>query len=486
MEQDATVRRRQSRRAGLSSEVDQAGDSVVSPLVPGLLERLSDGPVRFVARAPGRLDVMGGLAECTGCLVLNTTIADHVCVVVQARTDGVVSIESVAEADGDNRAPQRVRLCDLRGSDGSPVPARQGLGLLKSPNDVTVRCVLGTLVEMLGAKLVDGFGGGLTVVLGSTLSTLSEVGREATVVAGTLAGASRAMEVELDPLKVVALCRCVEREWLGEPVGAASALCALVGERDTLMQLRSEASEPAVRIRLPGDLAFRGIDCGARHPDARAKYERARTSAFMGRLLIERIIEHEGGNGPKWDRQLSRLSVTDYVERFRDRIPTKLRGEQFLNRFGETGDWLTRIDPGFVYKVRSRTEHHIYEHSRSRQFVECLARAIRNNDEGILVEAGALMYASHWSYGQRCGLGSVKTDLLVNLLRKQEGRTDIYGARVSGRGCGGVVTVFMRETDRAKTAVGTALEAYKARTGESAGLIRGSSPGALVAGVREL
>ena len=177
--------------------------------------------------------------------------------------------------------------------------------------------------------------------------------------------------------------------------------------------------------------------------------------------------------------------MNDYVERFRDRIPTKLRGEEFLERFGETGDWLTRVDPTYVYKIRSRTEHHIYEHARSGQFVECLSRAIRNDNHRVLSDVSKLMYASHWSYGQRCGLGSVKTDLLVSLLRKQRD-VDIYGAKVSGRGCGGIVTLFMRATDSADAALGAALEAYAAKTGESARLIRGSSPGALVAGVREM
>jgi L-arabinokinase len=96
------------------------------------------------------------------------------------------------------------------------------------------------------------------------------------------------------------------------------------------------------------------------------------------------------------------------------------------------------------------------------------------------------MYASHWSYGQRCGLGSVETDLLVNLIRQHGTPADIYGAKISGRGCGGVVTVLMRTADRAQEALQQVLETYQARTGQHATLIQGSSPGSLVAGAQRI
>jgi len=208
----------------------------------------------------------------------------------------------------------------------------------------------------------------------------------------------------------------------------------------------------------------------------RTKWEHVRTAAFMGRMLIDRILNHEALRQMQWDGYLSQVSVTDYVERFRDRLPTKIMGGDFLNRFGETGDELTRIEPDGVYKIRSRTEHHIYEHDRAQQFVECLSRAIRNGDARALREVGDLMYASHWSYGQRCGLGSIETDLLVKLIRQHGADADVYGAKITGHGCGGVVAVLMRATKRAASAVEQAMADYSGRTGHNATLIRGATP----------
>ncbi|MCH7883794.1 MAG: GHMP kinase, partial [Planctomycetes bacterium] len=80
-----------------------------------------------------------------------------------------------------------------------------------------------------------------------------------------------------------------------------------------------------------------------------------------------------------------------------------------------------------------------------------------------------------------CGLGSIETDLLVNLIRRQ-GEADVFGAKVTGRGCGGVVAVLTRGTDRADAALKAAAEKYSEQTGHTVRFDRGSTPGALIAG----
>ena len=178
--------------------------------------------------------------------------------------------------------------------------------------------------------------------------------------------------------------------------------------------------------------------------------------------------------------------MNDYVERFRDRIPTKLTGADFIDKFGMPEDPACCIDPRTIYKVRSRTEHQIYEHARAVQFYECLSRAARTQDERAFTVAGELMYASHWSYGQRCGLGSIETDLLVNLIRRHGEDAGIYGAKVTGRGCGGVVAVLMRDEEQTHAALGGALEDYSLQTDRRAALLCGSLAGALPSGVARL
>ena len=92
VEQKSTVPRTSPEAATARAAATPGGDGVVSKTVVDVVKRLGDDSARFVAVAPGRLDVMGGLAEYTGALVLNMTLGDHVCVAVQARSDGKISI----------------------------------------------------------------------------------------------------------------------------------------------------------------------------------------------------------------------------------------------------------------------------------------------------------------------------------------------------------------------------------------------------------
>lgn len=491
VESEATVARRPAAPAAIARPVT---DWTSSPIVAEVLERLPDSSTRFVACAPGRLDVMGGLADYAGSLVLNMTTADHVCVAVQRRADHDLSIVCTRSSGRDDSKPAVIAMSQLCGPEGAAIDVQRGRELVDGSAADAPLCVLGALVETLRAKLVPRFDGGLSIVVGSTLNEPAEAGRDAALAAATLVAVGGAYDVTLDPLDVAAVCQRVENDWLCAPVGIADAVSALLGEPYALMELRCEPCTLAGSIRLPDDLVLLGIDSGLTRPDAKVRYERVRTAAFMGRALIDRIIQHQDGHDPHWDGVLARIPVTDYVEWFRDRIPTKLKGNEYLERFGETGDPLTRVDPDFVYKIRSRTEHHIYENDRACRFAECLLRAIRTATVSerqvdlcaALAEAGELMYASHWSYGQRCGLGSVETDLLVNLIRKHGADADIYGAKITARGCGGVVAVLLRAGDKATAAVNAVVEAYKSQTGRTATLVRGSSPGALVRNVQRM
>ena len=86
--------------------------------VAEVLAPLSEGLPRFVARAPGRLDVMGGLAEYTGSLVLNMPVGEHVCVALQRSGDENLSILSAHQASHDGGRPTVIPLRNLHGDDG--------------------------------------------------------------------------------------------------------------------------------------------------------------------------------------------------------------------------------------------------------------------------------------------------------------------------------------------------------------------------------
>jgi L-arabinokinase len=429
---------------------------------------------------------MGGLTEYTGSLVVGKTSGAQTCVAAQRSRESELTVDLSAAVALDGQPPTVIPTNTLRDSSGSWVTAERWLQGGGADQSMTVHVVVGAVVELLRAAGVSSLEGGLSVAVGSTTQVTAGTGREAALVSATLLAVSAALDRPVDAHSSIALCQRVLNEWLGRPVGIGDGACVILGEAGALMQWRGDVAAPIDTLALPESLTVIGIDCGLVHPEADLKYARVRTASFMGRALIDRIVKHDGGGNPQWDGHLARVSVPDYVERFRDRIPTKLKGSEFLDRFGETGDPLTRIEPSFVYKIRSRTEHQIYEHARACAFVECLARAVRNRDEQALHDAGALMYASHWSYGQRCGLGSVATDALVRLIREHAVEAGVYGAKISAGGCGGAVVVLMRAGARESAALDAVMEQYRSETGNAPVLCSGSQPGALISGVQRV
>ena len=128
----------------------------------------------------------------------------------------------------------------------------------------------------------------------------------------------------------------------------------------------------------------------------------------------------------------------------------------------------------------------LVEYLAVRLLLERLARVRRTQDRTALVEAGELMYASHWSYGQRCGMGSIETDVLVNLIREAGPDQGLFGAKVTAGGCGGALAVLMADSPVAQQALEAACAGYVGKTGRTATVLRGSSPGAAAFGARFL
>jgi len=466
-------------------------DWTASKTVADVLAILDDKASRYVARAPGRLDVMGGIAEYTGGLVLQLPTGEHVYACAQERTDGKLRVHLV----GDDTTPGKADPLTLElpepadpGAGFAPLqnedPARAGR--LAANREGTLACVQGVVTELRARSSMEATKGGLSIVIGSTMKSGRAAGYESALCAATAGAAGKLWRIELDWPEAARLCQRVENRWLGAPVGIAGATCSLVGEPYTVGRLSCETDALGPAVKLPDDLLILGVDCGTVSKNAAQKYTAVRVAAAMGRVLIARIRRHQSGSDEALNHPLAGISRDEFVDNYRDRLPTKISGRDFLERFGETGDPLTRVDPNSIYKVRSRTEHHIYENDRALRFADSLADGAKESADIHWGEAGELMYASHWSYGQRCGLGSAQTELLISLIRRYGAEVPIYGARSSGRGCGGVVVVMMRDTPETRSGLDAAIEDYESQSGLSARLIQGSAEGVLVGGVNVL
>jgi L-arabinokinase len=153
-----------------------------------------------------------------------------------------------------------------------------------------------------------------------------------------------------------------------------------------------------------------------------------------------------------------------------------MSGAEFLSTYGGTTDHVTKVDHQRDYAVRTPTAHAVYESHRVRQYGQLIEIAPSESRREAL---GELMYQSHASYSA-CGLGSSKTDRLVELVLEAGPSKGLFGARITGGGSGGTVAVLGRRG--ADPAIAEVTARFAEETGYQPYLFAGSSPGSAAVG----
>ncbi|NOZ57325.1 MAG: GHMP kinase, partial [Calditrichaeota bacterium] len=347
----------------------------------------------WVGRAPGRLDVMGGVADYSGSLVLELPLSRSTFAAVQPRSDRRVRIWSTtAEAEG-GQPRVELDLSDL-GLPDTPVDYptfQRQVGA--NPRTRWVRYVAGGLLVLAKEGLVPHSATGVDIAVASDVPPGAGVSSSAALEVAVLTTLATAWGIRIEPLQLALLAQKVENLAVGAPCGVMDQVTATLGRRDALLALLCQPAQVQDYVQLPEGVFVCGINTGVKHSVAGTRYRDSRVATFMGRKIIWEAVRGESPDGEPFGGYLVNVGVREFRRRFWGLLPTRLPGKTFLERYGETGDPVTRVDPETVYAVRSRTEHAIYEHERVQRFRAWLEKARRGEQlENALVQAGKLMY----------------------------------------------------------------------------------------------
>jgi L-arabinokinase len=439
------------------------------------------GPPIIVTRAPGRLDVMGGIADYSGSLVLQLPTRVATLAAAQRAPDRQIRVVSLDAAALGLGAALAVDLDELAPR-GRPVSYDQARALFRRDTRTSWAAYAAGALLVLGRERGLSLAEGARVLVSSDLPAGKGVASSAALEVAAMTALARAFGVPLEPRETALLCQKVENLVVGAPCGVMDQMTAVCGEPDRLLALLCQPAELKDPITVPEDIAFFGVDSNVRHAVSGADYTSVRVGAFMGyRILAEAagLPVRRAATGepvtvedPLWGGYLANLEPSLFEERFSPVLPSRMRGAAFLECYGGTTDPVTRVEPEREYAVRAPAAHPVHESFRVRTFASLLAAPASEARRRLL---GELMYQSHLAYGA-CGLGSAGTDRIVQLAREAGLARGIYGAKITGGGSGGVVAVLARED--AGDAVSRIAERYAAETGRPAAVFSGSSPGA--------
>jgi len=383
----------------------------------------------IVSRAPGRLDVMGGIADYSGSHVLELPIAEATFVALQLNDDRHLNIVTLLE-DEPHHSSFTMSLNDLDG----PVEYETARELFTNSWAAYVAGVFLVLMR----ERNHSFESGANILISSRVPPGKGVSSSAALEVAVMQAVTEAFDIEIEGRDKALLCQKVENLVVGAPCGVMDQMTAVFGERDRLLLMLCQPAELKRMITLPRELMLWGIDSGIRHSVGGADYGTVRAGAFMG----TRIIVDINGDFSE-DGYLANISPAEFEREYLDLLPER---------------------------IRMPTAHPIYENVRVQRFVELLERNESYD------ELGELMYEAHRSY-TALGLNSAGTDLIVELVRKEAG---LFGAKITGGGSGGTVAVLGDQTSRA--AIERVVDSYAKETGHQPYVFSGSSPGALAFG----
>jgi len=452
----------------------------------------------IVTRSPGRMDVIGGIADYSGSLVLEMPIAEAVVVVLQRRTDRRGCCASIKD-DGGAVATAAYTwegsLDDLVGRDGSPIEYAASHALFAGKRE-WAGYVVGTLLVLMrekGLRLDDGMGGfnilmrsqvpvgkGVSSSAAIEVATMNALLEECVASGCTMAGGKAE---KVDGVQVAVLCQMAENHVCGAPCGLMDQMTVSMGKKDELLALLCQPDTLLGTIAIPLHIKFWAIDCGVRHALSHngekpgADYGSVRTGAFMGKKMLgvardAYLVDVAPSTLMALDAQSKSAAQPGATH-----LPAAVRGAAFAAKHGDHGDTVTAVAPRTTYAIDAPTAHPIGEHFRVRLFRSLLAAKPSVEQLELL---GELMYQAHSSYSL-CGIGSDGTDALVQLVKDgAEGGNDsgLYGAKITGGGSGGSVCVLGTNTAQAEASVRAIAAEYKRRTGLEPYIFAGSSLGA--------
>ena len=440
----------------------------------------------FVARAPGRLDLMGGNDDYTGGMVFEATIREATWAAVQARSDPRIVLVNPQMREHGWLARVEFSFDDL--TDEGRVRALVN----RDPGVRWTAYVVG-LFYWLRRQAPERVRHGATVYVESDVPLNKGVSSSAAIEVAVMKAAASAYGLPLAGVELAEACQWAENVIAESACGIMDQIAVVLGDEGHVLPLVCQPCLPQPLVRLPDQLACWAIDSGVSHAVTGVEYEAARAAAFMGYKMIcdwegLAVLPDERSRIPRYSDErfagyLANLSPSLFRERFEARLPERLSGSEYLQVAGAHVDPFTKARPEVQYAVRACTRYAVEENERVRMFAELARGANAQYVRAAATMMGELMYQSHYAYTET-GLGNEATDLLVRLAREQGPHRGIFGAKVTGGGAGGTVAVLgLADSEDAFERI---VENYARARGARPYVFRGSSAGADRFGVIEI
>ncbi len=285
-------------------------------------------------KASGRLDLLGGVADYSGALVLQMPTRQGTEVVATPDDAFVVGPVSLSVAE----------FADLAGLAYADVRRE----LAAYPR--WTHYIVGVAVVLVRHGVIAPPRARFEVT--SDLPASVGVASSAALEVATARALGAA---DVDPLRVAGLCQEAENHVVGAPCGIMDQVAVALGTPGAVLPILCRPASVGEPVPLPAGLEIVGWPTGTAHSVDGAPYARARAAAF----IAKRVLEDAAGRTWSWVSELPAAAV--------EQLPDAMDGASFLNRWGTTDDDVTVVRPDETYPVRAAALFGLEEHARGRR-----------------------------------------------------------------------------------------------------------------------
>src|SRR5580765_8506563 len=234
----------------------------------------------FVARAPGRLDVMGGIADYSGSLVLEMPIAEATFAAVQKSDDATIKIASLSGDSGKTFSFEMdVTALDVDGYEAAKCI------FARDQSTHWASYVAGVFFVLIRELNVD-FRSGARILISSQIPIGKGVSSSAALEVAAMQAVCSAFYIRIEPLQLALLCQKLENRIVGAPCGVMDQITTHCGVKDSLLPLLCQPAQILGNVEISGQIEFWGMDSGVRHAVAGSDYTSVRVGAFMGYRIV--------------------------------------------------------------------------------------------------------------------------------------------------------------------------------------------------------
>jgi galactokinase len=331
----------------------------------------------YVARAPGRLDLMGGNVDYTGGMVFETTLREATWAAVQLRDDDWIVLINPQMSDRGWEDNVTFPIAAL----ASEEAVRELVN--RDPRTRWTAYVLGSFYWLKRQNVISG----ATVFIASDLPMNKGVSSSAAVAVAVMKAASAAYGQPLERIELAESCQWTENVIAQSPCGVMDQATIVLSDENFLLPLLCQPCCPYPLVHLPEMLECRAIDSGVSHSVSGMECEIARAAAFMGyRLICDwenlAVVRDDTGRIPRWkdarwNGYLSNVSPSMFRSRFENRLPEMLSGADYCEAGRAHADVFTPVRDEAVYPVRAATRYAVEENQRIRLFIDLARSATR-------------------------------------------------------------------------------------------------------------